>query len=129
MVIKAPIKKPAMICILQTVSEIGQKIECMLSRLRPRINFSQLSRSNLLISYSWRAKAFTTRTPDVQLQDGDEIDQKQQHNSAHANSLVGKEAPHGVHIRGRALNQFSSFGFRVVSEAQVLNVIVEIIAQ
>ena len=63
MACRAPKANPPSIWAPQRMSVAGQNTAFIISRRRPRRNFSRFTRSKRSISNAWRANAFTTRTP------------------------------------------------------------------
>ena len=64
----------------------------------------------------------------VQAVDGDEVDDEEEHDAPGSDGLVGEEAAHGVHIGGSALHQVAGGSMAVVSHAQALDVVEEVVA-
>ena len=69
------------------------------------------------------------RQAHIDLQQRDEVDDEEQRDAPDADGLVVVKAAQRVHVRGAALDQLAGVGFGMVGEGQVLDVVVEVIAQ
>ena len=69
------------------------------------------------------------RQPDVERQQGGEVDNEEHDDAAEADRLFTEEAPQRVHVRCRALDQVAGWRLVMVGERQALHVIVEVVAQ
>ena len=71
----------------------------------------------------------TQASSAFKLQQGDQVDDEQQHDASHTDGLLAEEAPQRIHIRGTALDQVTGRRGVVIGETQPLDMIEQEVAQ
>ena len=64
-----------------------------------------------------------------QAQQGNKVDQKEQHDAPDADGLFGEETAQGIHVRCSPLDQLAGWSFAVISEGEALDMVEQVFAQ